>query len=319
MAPALEEFERTASDVAYRTPTIGIASNLTGELAADGLLTAPWAGEALASLAQRLGHRPVRAKDTPGFIVHHAGRGYGTEALRILGEGVAAFHDIDRILRDSAGFRLGPFELLDLTGLDVSHPVMESIYRQYYDEPRYRPSPITGQRVNAGLFGKVYFPRLALPISKALGLILDLGIALVVVVVVTLIYGVSISSMVWLVPAFLLLGVVTAFAIATLLAAINVKYRDVQVLIPVLVQILFFAIPVIYSGSTVGQTSGEIWSYLYYLNPMATVLDGTRWALLAQPAPGVAKVLISTGSASVLLVAAVLYFRRAEQFFADVI
>jgi 3-hydroxybutyryl-CoA dehydrogenase len=120
----------------------------------DGLLTAPWAGEALAALAQRFGHRPVRARDTPGFIVNHAGRGYGTEALRILGEGIAEFQDIDRILRDAAGFRLGPFELFDLTGLDVSHPVMESIYRQYYDEPRYRPSPITGQRVNAGLFGR---------------------------------------------------------------------------------------------------------------------------------------------------------------------
>jgi 3-hydroxybutyryl-CoA dehydrogenase len=96
----------------------------------------------------------VRAKDTPGFIVNHAGRGYGTEALRILGEGIAEFHDVDRILRDCAGFRLGPFELLDLTGLDVSHPVMESIYRQYYEEPRYRPSPITGQRVDAGLLGR---------------------------------------------------------------------------------------------------------------------------------------------------------------------
>jgi 3-hydroxybutyryl-CoA dehydrogenase len=120
----------------------------------DGLLTAPWVGEALCALALRFGHKPVRAKDTPGFIVNHAGRGYGTEALRLLGEGVAEFYDIDRVLRDCAGFRLGPFELFDLTGLDVSHPVMESIYRQYYDEPRYRPSPITGQRVNAGLFGR---------------------------------------------------------------------------------------------------------------------------------------------------------------------
>lgn len=190
------------------------------------------------------------------------------------------------------------------------------------------PWQFTSQAINNGagslvldsdLISKVYFPRLALPISKALGLILDLGIALVVVLIVTIAYGVSISSMVWLVPAFLLLGVVTAFALATLLSAVNVKYRDVQVLVPVLVQILFFASPVIYSGSTVGQTSGEIWSYLYYLNPMATVLDGTRWALLDQPAPSVAKVLISVGSASVLLTWAVLYFRRAEQFFADVI
>ncbi len=120
----------------------------------DGLLTAPWVGEALAALALRCGHKPVRAKDTPGFIVNHAGRGYGTEALRILGEGIAEFHAVDRILRDCAGFRMGPFELFDLTGLDVSHPVMESIYRQYYEEPRFRPSPLTGQRLNAGLLGR---------------------------------------------------------------------------------------------------------------------------------------------------------------------
>ena len=120
----------------------------------DGLLTAPWVGEALAALALRCGHEPVRAKDTPGFIVNHAGRGYGTEALRILGEGIAEFYEVDRILRDCAGFRLGPFELLDLTGLDVSHPVMESIYRQYYEEPRFRPSPLTAQRVAAGLLGR---------------------------------------------------------------------------------------------------------------------------------------------------------------------
>ncbi len=90
--------------------------------------------------ARRWATARSRRKDTPGFIVNHAGRGYGTEALRIAGEGVADFATIDRILKDQAGFRLGPFELLDLTGLDVSHPVMESIYRQYYEEPRYRPS-----------------------------------------------------------------------------------------------------------------------------------------------------------------------------------
>jgi 3-hydroxybutyryl-CoA dehydrogenase len=120
----------------------------------DGLATAPWVGDALAALARRMGHTPVRAQDTPGFIVNHAGRGYGTEALACLREGVAPFWEIDRCLRDQAGFRMGPFELLDLTGLDVSHPVMESIYHQYYEEPRYRPSPATAQRVAAGLLGR---------------------------------------------------------------------------------------------------------------------------------------------------------------------
>ena len=120
----------------------------------DALLTEPWVGEALAELSRRMGHAPVRARDTPGFIVNHAGRGYVTEALRLLGENVAEVHVIDAVLREAAGFRMGPFELLDLTGLDVSHPVMESIYHQYYEEPRYRPSVLAAQRLAGGLLGR---------------------------------------------------------------------------------------------------------------------------------------------------------------------
>lgn len=120
----------------------------------DGVMGDGRVGDALMGLARRMGHTPVRAKDTPGFIVNHAGRGLLTEGLRIVGEGIADFDQVDRILRGAAGFRLGPFELLDLTGLDVSHPVMESIYNQYYQEPRYRPSPIARQRLAAGLLGR---------------------------------------------------------------------------------------------------------------------------------------------------------------------
>ncbi len=119
-----------------------------------GLRTDAGTCERLAALARRMGHTPVMAQDTPGFIVNHAGRGYGTEALRVVSEGVADFATVDRILRDQVGFRLGPFELMDLTALDVSHPVMESIYRQYYDEPRYRPNVITAQRLAGGLVGR---------------------------------------------------------------------------------------------------------------------------------------------------------------------
>jgi 3-hydroxybutyryl-CoA dehydrogenase len=119
-----------------------------------GLKTSAPVRDALAAYAREMGHTPVQAQDTPGFIVNHAGRGYGTEALRIAGEGVADFATIDRILKDQAGFKLGPFELLDLTALDVSHPVMESIYRQYYDEPRFRPSVITAQRLAGGVVGR---------------------------------------------------------------------------------------------------------------------------------------------------------------------
>ncbi|TNF60014.1 MAG: 3-hydroxyacyl-CoA dehydrogenase [Burkholderiales bacterium] len=119
-----------------------------------GLKTSPQVCERLVQYSRQFGHTPVSAQDTPGFIVNHAGRGYGTEALRVAGERVADFATIDRILKDQMGFRLGPFELMDLTALDVSHPVMESIYRQYYDEPRYRPSVITAQRLAGGVVGK---------------------------------------------------------------------------------------------------------------------------------------------------------------------
>ncbi len=119
-----------------------------------GLKTARAVCDDLANFAQQMGHQAVLAQDTPGFIVNHAGRAYGTEALRIASEGIADFATIDRILRDQVGFKLGPFELLDLTALDVSHPVMEAIYKQYYDEPRYRPSVITAQRLAGGVVGK---------------------------------------------------------------------------------------------------------------------------------------------------------------------
>ena len=120
----------------------------------DGELTARGVGDALAALAKRFGHFPVRCKDTPGFVVNHAGRAFVPEALRILGEGVADFAAIDRILVDAAGFRLGPFGLMDLVGLDVSHAVMKSMYHQYFEEPKYRPSFLAEPRVAAGLLGR---------------------------------------------------------------------------------------------------------------------------------------------------------------------
>jgi 3-hydroxybutyryl-CoA dehydrogenase len=129
-------------------PLMKIVEVIAGPLTDEGVPAR------LTAIARRMGHAPVRASDTPGFIVNHAGRGYLTESLRILGENIAPHPELDRILREAAGFRMGPFELLDLTGLDVSQPVMESIYGQYYQEPRFRPSPIARQRLAAGLLGR---------------------------------------------------------------------------------------------------------------------------------------------------------------------
>ena len=119
-----------------------------------GVRTEAWVCDALAALARRFGHVAVRCKDTPGFIVNHAGRAFVPESLRVLSEGVADFATIDRILVDAAGFRLGPFALMDLVGLDVAHAVMKSMYQQYYEEPKYRPSFLAEPRVAAGLLGR---------------------------------------------------------------------------------------------------------------------------------------------------------------------
>lgn len=108
----------------------------------------------LLALAHQWGHQALLVKDSPGFIVNHVGRGYGTEALRLLNEGVASVAQIDQVMRELGGFKLGPFELMDLVGLDVSHPVMESVYRQFYDEPRFRPNLLTRQMREAKLLGK---------------------------------------------------------------------------------------------------------------------------------------------------------------------
>ncbi len=119
-----------------------------------GERTDPRVADRLSDLVRRLGHTPVRVTDTPGFLVNHAGRAFATEALRIVDEGIAAPVDVDRVLREVAGFPMGPFELMDLTGLDVSQPVMETVYHGFFEDPRLRPSPTGRRRLDAGRLGR---------------------------------------------------------------------------------------------------------------------------------------------------------------------
>jgi lipopolysaccharide transport system permease protein len=168
---------------------------------------------------------------------------------------------------------------------------------------------------DADLISKVYFPRIALPLAKALSLVFDLAIALVVVVVFGLIYGVDPSANIWLAPAFLALGVVTTFAVSALAAAVNVKYRDVQLIMPMLVQVLLFVSAVVYPSTVVHGN----WQYVLALNPLSTVLEGFRWAMFDTPAPSGSEVLISVGAALLLLGFALSYFQRTERYFADLV
>jgi 3-hydroxybutyryl-CoA dehydrogenase len=120
----------------------------------DGLLTAHWVGDALMALGRRMAREPVRLSDTPGFLVNQVGRGFTLEAAHIAAEGIATFVDADRVMRDVCDFRMGPFELMELTGLDVTQPASELIYDQFYQEPRYRPAILMRERYEAGVLGR---------------------------------------------------------------------------------------------------------------------------------------------------------------------
>ncbi len=109
---------------------------------------------ALLKIVGRTKHHPVVCSDSPGFVINHAGRGLYTEGLRIVQENVATPVDVDRVMRSALGLPMGPFELFDLTGLDVSGRVLHEIYDAFYQEPRFRPSPLVRQRIASGLFGR---------------------------------------------------------------------------------------------------------------------------------------------------------------------
>lgn len=168
---------------------------------------------------------------------------------------------------------------------------------------------------NSNLLTKVYFPRLIIPFASALASLVDFSISLVLLVAALIYYGVRPGWQVLAVPLFALIAVTAAISVGLWLSALNVRYRDVQVALPFLVQIGLFASPVTYSASLVpGGTSRLI----YNLNPMASVIQGFRWALTGGPAPGL-QLLGGTALVLALLIGGLIYFRSAEKTFADVV
>ncbi len=167
----------------------------------------------------------------------------------------------------------------------------------------------------ANLLGKVYFPRLIVPLAKIVSFLVDLVIALAVLAIFVAVYGATPSAGLALMPLFLALAFLTVAGAGLFLATLNVKYRDVAIAVPLIVQLWLFATPVVYPGSLITGA----WQYVYAANPLVTVIDGTRWAFLSTDAPDPLSVAISTACAAGILLAGLLYFRRTERYLADVV
>jgi lipopolysaccharide transport system permease protein len=167
---------------------------------------------------------------------------------------------------------------------------------------------------NANIMTKVYFPRLVMPISGILSPLVDFAIAFVILILMMAYYGFVPTIAIILLPFFILLALMTSLSVGLWLSALNVKYRDFQYTIPFLIQFWLFASPVVYPSSLLP----EQFQVLYGLNPMAGVIEGFRWALLGTSPPG-AMILVSVGVVVLLLVGGLFYFKRMEQYFADVV
>jgi len=165
------------------------------------------------------------------------------------------------------------------------------------------------------LIKKVYFPRLFLPLTPVVGAVADFAIASVVGVGLMVSYGVRPRVSLLVLPALFIAALACAFAVSVWLAALNVKYRDVRYAVPFLVQVWFFATPIVYASSLIPPPLRPLWA----LNPMASVVDGFRWALLGASPPPMAAVAVSLVVVAVLLAGGLAYFRRVETTVADVV
>jgi lipopolysaccharide transport system permease protein len=168
---------------------------------------------------------------------------------------------------------------------------------------------------SAHLISKVYFPRLIVPISAAVAPMVNFAIAFVILLAMMAWYDTTPTWGVLALPFLLCLTLVTALAVALWLSALNVRYRDVGHVIPFLVQCWMYLSPVAYPVSLV---PGK-WRLIYSLNPMAGVIEGFRWALLGKESPDFWAITVSTTVILVLLMGGIVYFKRMERTFADVI
>lgn len=169
---------------------------------------------------------------------------------------------------------------------------------------------------NANLISKVYFPRLVIPVASTLSGLIDLAIGFAVLVVMMAIYGIRPTVAIVALPLLVVYALLAALAVGIWLSALNVEYRDVRYAIPFLTQIWMYATPIVYPLSLVKNNLAQI---VFSLNPMTGVVDGFRWALLGSNSFDSASIAVSSSVTILGLAGGLIYFRRMERQFADVV
>jgi lipopolysaccharide transport system permease protein len=169
--------------------------------------------------------------------------------------------------------------------------------------------------LNRSMITKIYFPRLVVPLASGLSGLVDFGLAFLVLLGMMVYFRIPLTPAVLTLPGFLLLALVTALGVGFWLCALNVIYRDIGYVIPFLTQLWFFATPIVYSADIIPDQ----WLLLYSLNPMVSVVEGFRWALLGADPPSGLYLGLSAVVALLMFISGVYYFRRMERTFADIV
>lgn len=163
---------------------------------------------------------------------------------------------------------------------------------------------------------KIYFPRLIIPLSKAVVGLIDLGISLLILIFLMIYYQVSPSANIWMTPIFIIIGMIAALGVGIWLSALTVRYRDFKHIVPFMVQIGLYITPIAYPAEFATQHLPKWAANIYFLNPMAGVVQGFRWSLFGGEPPG-SLMWISIAMILVIFVTGILYFNKVEKNMAD--
>ena len=169
---------------------------------------------------------------------------------------------------------------------------------------------------NQNMIQKIYFPRLIIPLSKAIVGFIDFGISLLIMVILMFYYDITPSPNIWYAPIFILTGIISALSIGIWLSSLTVRYRDFQHVVPFIIQIGLYITPIAYPAEFAMQKLPSWASTLYYLNPMAGVIQGFRWSVFGGEAPG-NLIFISISMIVIMFITGMVYFSKIEDEMAD--